>query len=284
MSLSLSGAGFRNQHIEYEVAPGQAPYWHDLKITTGDVALTTSIGLARGIGVEALVPFRMNRERVTFRALDGSPYEPDPPDVHHANRTLLGFADPWLLAHAGFRRGAWSWGARTGMSIPLGGTVEDPFALGTAGLPHEHIQFGTGTVNPIVAFGVARSFGAWSISARGLGRFGVWRNEHGYRAGDQRLGSLVVASKLGLARWTFEAGSTVFREEAETWGGEVQYEGNLGRTDVYADARAGFMVNRGLSLGAELRVPLHSHATGAQLDLPLSLRVSASHGFMWRMP
>ena len=44
------------------------------------------------------MPYRVNRQRITFRTMDGAPFTPDPPDHHHSNRTLSGFADPWLLA------------------------------------------------------------------------------------------------------------------------------------------------------------------------------------------
>ena len=43
------------------------------------------------------------------------------------------------------------------MTLPLGRTVEDPFALGDMGLPHEHSQFGTGTFGFVAARGLAQS-------------------------------------------------------------------------------------------------------------------------------
>jgi hypothetical protein len=255
---------------------------HDLTISTGDLSLAAALGVSRGWAIEALVPLRLNRERIRFRTLDGAPYEPDPPDVHHANRTLVGLADPWLLVHVGGTRGPWSAGARLGASLPVGRTEPDPFALGDAGLPHEHIQFGAGTVEPIAALGVAHDFGAWSLAARGLARFGTWTNAHGYRAGDQSLATLLASSKLGSERWTYEAGGTWVHETAETWGGAVQYEGNLGRTDLYAEAHATRTMGEGWSVGAEARVPVSSRSTGAQLDVPLTIRVNVTHGFAWR--
>jgi hypothetical protein len=281
-TLSFSGTGFRNQHLEHNQE--HEVYWHDLEMTTGDISLATSLGLSRRFGIDALVAFRLNRERVTFRSLDGLPYEPDPPDVHHENRTLVGLADPWLMAHVGDTWGAWSVGARAGATLPLGETVPDPFELGEQYLPHEHIQFGSGTLQPLGTLAVARDFGAWALSARGLVHLGLWTNQHGYRAGNQWLGTLVGTSKLGTMTWSFEAGPTIYRENAETWGGEVQYEGNLGRTDVYADARVNHALTSSLSLGAEFRVPMYSEAVGAQLDVPLTFRLSATTGFMWRTP
>jgi hypothetical protein len=278
----LSGTGFKNEHVEHGL--DDQVYMHHLRITTGDVSLATALGLTRTLGVDALVPFRLNRERIEFTDLAGAPYVPDPPDVHHENRTLVGIADPWLMVHWGDTWGAWSAGARLGAAIPLGGTVPDPFVLGDAGLPHEHIQFGAGTLQPVGTLAVARELGGWALSLRGFTRQGVWTNQYGYQGGDVYLGSLIASSKLGTMLWSFEAGPTIYRELAETWGGEVQYEGNLGRTDVYAEGHANYVVSHGLSLGAEVRVPLSTHATGAQLDVPLTFRLSATHGFMWRTP
>ena len=219
----------------------------------------------------------MNRQRITFRTMDGTPFTPDPPDYHHSNRTLTGFADPWLLAAFGRTSGDWSYGARAGASLPLGSTEEDPFALGDQGLPHEHIQFGSGTVQPIGALGVGRAFGTVGASVVGLARFGVATNEHGYRPGDQWLVQGLATSALGVEHATFSLGSTFFHETAETWQGSVGTEGNLGRSDLYAEGHAAWAPSGGrLVLGGILRVPVWSESTGDQLDVPVSFRLSIS--------
>ena len=238
-------------------------------------------GMADGLGLEALVPFRLNRQRITFRTLEGVPFTPDPPDYHHSNRTLTGLADPWLLVAAGTVRGAWSLGGRVGASLPLGSTVENPFALGLLGLPHEHVQLGSGTVRPVVSLGVTRAFDdEWAVTALALGQLGVATNRHGYRPGDQLLGQAFVSSGLGVAHATFSLGPTLFLETAETWEGRVESEGYLGRTDLYAEGRAAISPpHLGLGLGGELRVPVWGKATGSQLDVPVTFRLSVSKRF-----
>lgn len=284
LDLSLTGGGFRNQHVQDCPDIGPAcdstqvpPYRHDLAIRTADLTLGVRYGLGPGWAAEALVPFRLNRQRITFRTLEGTPLTPDPPDYHHSNRTLTGFADPWLLVSTGRTSGAWSLGARAGASLPLGSTVDNPFALGEEGLPHEHVQMGTGTVQPIAALGLGRAFDGWAATGLAFGRFGVATNRHGYRAGHQWLGQVFASSGLGVAHASFALGPTLFHERSETWEGRRQSEGNLGRTDLYADARATWNPpHLGLGLGGELRVPLWGEATGAQLDVPVTFRLSIS--------
>ena len=287
MDFSVGGGGFRSQHVEEcpDIGPvcdsvAVAPYQHDLEIVTGDLALGVRYGFAPGFGLEALVAWRVNRQEITFRTLEGAPFTPDPPDVHHADRTLSGFADPWLLVAYGRHAGAWSWGARAGASLPVGSTVEDPFALGDLGVPHEHVQLGSGTVQPMVGLGMNRGFDGWTATLSGIARFGVATNGHGYRPGDQVIARAFATSALGVPRATFALGPTLFHETSETWQGHVASEGNLGRTDLYAEGRATWTPpGWGAALGGELRVPLWSEATGAQVDVPVSFRLWLSTTF-----
>lgn len=280
----MSGGGFRNQHVQECPDIGPAcdsmdvqPYRHDLEIATADVTLSAQWGFARGFALETVVPFRLNRQRIRFLTMEGAPFTPDPPDFHHSNRTLTGLADPWLLVAAGTTRGNWSFGARAGASFPLGSTVENPFALGLEGLPHEHVQLGTGSVQPIVALGVARAFGTVDANANALVRLGAGTNRHGYRPGDQLLAQAFAGSALGVPHTRFMLGPTYYHESAETWGGRVESEGNLGRADLYAEGRVAWSPpGLGVTLGGELRVPVWGRATGSQLDVPVSFRLSVS--------
>jgi hypothetical protein len=284
VGLAVTGGGFRNRHVQECPDIGPAcdsttvhPYRHDLKIGTADLTLSAQWGFASGFALETVVPFRLNRQRIRFLTLEDQPFAPDPPDFHHANRTLSGFADPWLLVAAGTTRGAWSFGARAGASLPLGSTVPNPFALGLEGLAHEHVQLGSGSVQPIVALGVSRAFGTVDANATALLRLGAGTNRHGYRPGDQLLAQAFAGSALGVPHARFSLGPTYFHEGTETWDGRVESEGNLGRADLYAEARATWSPpGLGATLGGELRVPLWGRATGSQLDVPVSFRLSVS--------
>ena len=72
---------------------------------------------------------------------------------HHRNETYTGLTDANILlgyhAVSLFKKSDVLMGS-IGTTLPFGKTEEDPWKLGDAGREHLHIQFGTGTFNPIV--------------------------------------------------------------------------------------------------------------------------------------
>ena len=92
-------------------------------------------------------------------------------ELHHRNETLVGLTDPWLSVRAGQQRGPWSAIFRIGATLPVGNTVPNPFELAREGKVHEHIQFGTGTVDPFIEWEVRRLAGRFTIAANMLGKF-----------------------------------------------------------------------------------------------------------------
>jgi hypothetical protein len=186
-------------------------------------------------------------------------------DIHHRNETLDGPGDPWALVVASRPVGPWSVAARAGVSIPLGRTEENPFALGRRGLPHEHIQFGTGTWNPMFGLSVGRLFTRTSVIVSALARLPLYENGHGYRAGNRYDASLVADRRLGV-RWRVQAGLDLAHESAERWSGVIEEEGNLGRTDLLAAAALVRQVGTVGALSLQVKVPLFTHAHGSQVD------------------
>lgn len=73
-------------------------------------------------------------------------------NIHHRDATYQGFSDfDLLLAYSqhGLLQEHDMFTAKFGTTIPVGKTEEDPWKLGDLGLEHLHLQFGTGTFNPI---------------------------------------------------------------------------------------------------------------------------------------
>ena len=235
-------------------------------LLVGEMALTAARGLRQDVGVELVLPVRMVRSRIRYEDLNRQPFTP-PPDYHHRNETLNGVGDPRLFAHFGGIVGAWSYGARAGVSVPLGRTEPNPFELGRLGLPHQHVQFGTGTWNPMFFAGVARSFGHVQVEGAGLARLSLYENSHGYRAGNLYNVS-VNASRQLIRRWGGYLGLNLTREEAERWSGRLEEEGNLGRRDLSLGAGVGRPVAGLGSLSINALAPLHSEAQGEQAKNP----------------
>ena len=240
--------------------------WHVQDLTITETAAAVARGFGGGFGLEYVAFLRHITTRIRFEDLDRRPLEVPNGDIHHRNETLVRPGDPWLMAVAGRRVGAWSAALRGGITIPLGKTEENPFDLGRRGLPHQHIQFGTGTWDPLAGASLGRRFGEVMTSASVLARLPVSENRHGYRAG-RRLQLTTNADRRIRGPWRAQAGLDYARETAETWNGRIEEEGNLGRSDLLLSAGiARHFGTRALILTA--KVPLRTRSNGVQIDYP----------------
>ena len=252
---------------------------HDQSIALGELRVSAEVGVAEDLGVALLVPLRM--VDTSIRYLDGArEVEIVGDDIHHRNETLVGIADPWLLGHLHRQRGPLSFDLRAGLSVPLGRTEEDPFALGDLGLRHQHVQFGTGTFNPVVGVEVGYDLGALALRAHALTLQVLYENGNGYRAGDRYAAGLAVTSPLGTRAWRFEGGLEAIGETAERWGGVVHMDdGNQGRFDLLAAASVGRSLGGGVEGFLGVKVPVVTHIVGGQLEYPLVVELGVSRAF-----
>ena len=240
-----------------------------------EATVSASVGITRALGLEAIVPFRRVVTRIRFLDANRAPLDRPQGDIHHRNETLAGIADPWLMLHRGWRAGSWTLAGRAGVTFPLGRTEPNPFTLADLGLPHEHIQFGTGTFDPVVGGAAGRRWGDTAFTVTGLARFIVTENEHGYQAGNRYYADASVARRAGP--WGLSLGLNVLREQAERWDGRVHTEeGNLGRTDLLLAAGVDRRLGSMGSAFVTVKIPLVTDAEGSQVDYPFIL----SFGFL----
>ncbi len=257
----------------------EPPQIHDQYFNVAELRASVEHAFTDALGAEVQLPLRLSATTVTFRALDGTPLELDYTNIHHRNETLFGLGDPWLMGRYAFSLGEVRLSARAGVSLPLGNTVENPFARGKAGLEHQHIQFGSGTVQPLLSLGAERTWDGWSARAWGQAQLSLAENRHGYRAGNRLGGGVAGEAKLvGTLRASL--GADVAHEAPERWDGLVQQDGNLGRTDVLVGGGLHWGVGD-VRLGLTLRVPVYSHIIGhhGQLEYPGLLSLSAGTTF-----
>ncbi len=259
---------------------------HDQRISLVEVRPIVALGATSIFGVEAQIPFRVVRTTVTFRRLDGTAFVPDDENIHHRDETLGGLSDPWILGRASGRLGPVQVTGRAGMGVPLGTTEEDPFARGRAGLSHQHIQLGAGTAHGVLALDARVPAGPFGIGAHGQGIVFTGENRHRFRPGNRWSGgawgdvaAIAPGLRLGL-------GADVLNEQPERWGGVVQQDGNVGRTDVLVGG--GITFARGAaSASLSLRTPIWQHfpstadhRDAGQLTYPAIVAMSA--GTTWR--
>ena len=162
-------------------------------------------------------------------------------DIHHRDETYRGFSDFSLLfshRRLGILRDSDYLVGSLGSSIPIGKTEENPFSLGDAGLEHLHIQFGTGTFNPLAELHYGTPlFGDFSLNASVRGQFPFYKNNKTYR-GSVEL-TLTAEVEYHPFDWlAFHAAYLGFYQSYAHWDGE-------------RDINSGIVLNAGL-FGAEL--------------------------------
>jgi hypothetical protein len=262
--------------------PVQPRFLHDQNIYPGELRAVLELGLTWSWGLEAQVPFRITRTSISYATPDGAPFMPLDPEVHHRDETLMGFGDPWLLGRYATVIGGVLLTARAGSSLPLGHTEEDPFALGARGERHQHIQFGNGTFDPVAMVDASRNWGRLQMSAYGQAQVTLYENGNGFQAGDRYFAGLQGGTPL-LWKVVGAMGVDVLHEEPERWGGKVQQDGNLGRTELLA----GLSLTRPFGntlLSLVVRTSVYRHIVEGDeppgtLSSPGLLSLIASHTF-----
>ena len=281
MRLSGLGTYVETQHDDHEdvVGRGEIDLVHDQDLVVTETRLSVDIGLPGGFGIGLTLPLRVVSTSIRYLDTAGMEVDLVAPGVHHRNETVSGLGDPMVLGSYGRRLGPLNVVARVGLTLPLGHTEENPFTLGDAGLRHQHIQLGSGTVNPVLAVEVSRSWGAWRAGAFALTQQALYANGKGYQAGDRYAGGVAVRRRLGRA-WSLRGGVEVQGETAERWDGMVHTEeGNQGRVDAMLGAGASWAATRALSIDLGVKVPVVTHVVGGQLDMPAVVELGASWSF-----
>ncbi len=254
---------------------GATEYWHDQRLLSAQARWRGVYGLSKTLALEASVPFRLVRDRIEFETAAGAPYAPADPDRHHRNETVSGLADPTLSLQYGRLAGPWVLALSAGITLPAGTTVDNPFALDRAGLRHQHTQLGAGVASPSFSASASRPFGAWRTHLQGTALLPIEENSRGYRPGS-RLGLSFSAGRQLVTGWSATLGADFSRENAERWDGNVEEEGNLGRSDLFLRAAVATKVGATWAVGLTAQVPVWSDVEGAQIDLPLVLGLTIS--------
>ncbi|PYQ02985.1 MAG: hypothetical protein DMF82_14375 [Acidobacteria bacterium] len=250
--------------------------FHEEDLAISEIAFVTEAGVARGLGIEAVLPLRVVRTRIRFEDMEHQPIVVPNGSIHHRNETLSVPGDPWLLVHGARGVGGWTVAARAGVSIPVGRTEPNPFALGRLGLPHQHIQFGTGTWDPVVGLAAGHRFGQVGFVVHTLARLVFGTNDHGYRAGDRLFASAAFDRRIA-GTWRGIVGMDLAREHTETWDGRIETEGNLGRTDLLASIGLTRPLGSNGGVHITAKIPLLTRATGAQVRYPVIVAVGLSY-------
>ncbi|UQA56105.1 hypothetical protein [Polyangium aurulentum] len=255
------------------------PYHHHVALVLSETGLDVAYGVTPWLAVEARATLRVVDTKPTYSELDGSP-KLVPDDIHHHDRTIVGPSDPWLVARFAGRFGELTTATRFGLSFPLGSTEPDPYELGARGEWHEHTQLGTGTVVPIVGFGLSYRIEPVLLSAAALGLVSVYENRHGFRAPTRVFGGVRASMPLLSGKLTPYVTVDIAHESTEVWSGVPGgLEGNNARTDLLAGAGLAweFAPTWQLDLNVRVRAARFTHA--AAFDYPGMAQLAISKSF-----
>jgi len=176
-------------------------------------------------------------------------------NLHHKNETLRGFSDfRMLVAHRmnGLLRDGDALDVALGTSIPIGATERDPFKAGDAGLEHEHIQFGSGTVDPLLElYYTAPLSESFSLGGFAVGHFPFYENSKSYR------GPLEVTAgptaNYKLSKWlSLHSNVSAYYQDFAHWDGERDI--NSGVLGTSGAIGAGVKIGR-VNVSVDVRYP-----------------------------
>lgn len=254
------------------------PYNHHVALFLQDVSLDAAYGVAPWLAVEARFAVRIADITPTYSELDGTP-KSVPNDIHHHDLTYVGPSDPWVVGRVAASLGDVVTVARLGFTIPIGRTEPNPYELGARGEWHEHTQFGTGTVMPVVGVGLSWAPAPVELSLTGLGLFGIDENRHGYRAPSRIFGSLRATVPLLEGRLRPYAAADVAHETEELWDGRVGGEGSNVRTDILLGAGIAWTFAEPWTAEIGFRARAAQLTDAASFDYPGLLQIALSTRF-----
>ncbi|MFN7131238.1 MAG: hypothetical protein ACK4N5_04095, partial [Myxococcales bacterium] len=235
----------------------EPPQLHDQRFYLAELRPVVAYTFLSWLSAEAQLPFRVTRTTITYRTLGGTAFTPPYADIHHRDETLTGLADPWLSARFHLRLGGILWVARAGVTLPVGRTEPNPFRLGELGLPHQHVQFGTGTFNPLLGLDAEKRVDDTVFRLWSLARPVLYANRQGFQGATQLSGGVSAGLKV-FERLTVALTVDAIHEGPERWDGVVQQDGTLARTDLLAGVAASVELGA-WGVSAMLKAPFFQH-------------------------
>lgn len=259
---NFEGGHFSRQGASTDGAVVPVPlYRHEVSLNYMRVELGLQYTLADGWDVIGRIPWEQKRQDAGIALTDTATAEERAAmqrdiDLHHRSVTLRGIGDVMLL---GRRRwpGVWREGdaltVSGGATLPTGRTIENPYHLGEQGIQHLHIQFGTGTVDPLLETSYhAPISDRVSAGVYLAGRFPFHENKRTYRAPrDATLGAHISHRTTDRTQLRLEG--AVFAQGYGYWAGEQDENTGLVATSITGGATWQLST---ISLSADVRYPL----------------------------
>lgn len=276
-------------HASHSVEPTQRepgvplerqPAEHVLDIGMLEWDLDVQAGLHRRFAFELMLPIRATLIDATFNDAAGRELA-GAQSIHHRDEVISGVGDLVIAGRTGVVLPTdvprWTLALRTGVSLPTGNIEPDPFVLGEHGRRHQHMFFGTGTVDPVLGFDTNLALDRWSLVGWAVMRTSLYANQYGYRGSTNAVAGLGAQSGFGLERWSFLLQPEIFFETPAKWGDTAAR--NSGRTSLIATAGLFALPAPGWQIHLLAKVPYHTWSKGGQLRWPFLAMLGFSYTF-----
>ncbi|MBL4736362.1 MAG: hypothetical protein JKY18_13695 [Flavobacteriales bacterium] len=188
-------------------------------------------------------------------------------DIHHREETYTGLSDLRLFVARRFNKFLGDKGrldVAFGTSLPIGATETDPLKAGVSGNKHLHIQFGTGTFDPLLELHYVTGLTSkLSLAVFTMNKFPFYANEHLYQAPLESTTGMSVGYRL-KKRMTVRATFASFSQSQAQWDGIN--DPNSGLVSFNGTVMATFKLKNGLSITPGYRFPIHQRTLSDEGD------------------
>jgi len=190
--LRTQYAALKGSHPDVDPIPNT----HIVTLDWTKIEVDLMVPLSHWIDLELQVPYDIKDVKARYELPDGTPYDNPVGDLHHRTERLEGVSDfklYWNFLVDGWRLSA-------GVNLPVGDIEENPYALGALGLKHEHIQFGTGTCDPLARVSrLVHLMEGFDLSFAAGAQLPIVENRKGYQA--PPLVDFAAGPRLQITDW-----------------------------------------------------------------------------------
>jgi len=189
-------------------------------------------------------------------------------DNHHRNETYTGLSDFRLLVARRYNQFLSKKGrldVAIGTSLPVGKTEEDPIEAGDAGEKHLHIQFGTGTFDPLLELHYTASLSKEiSLAVFTMNKLSLYKHSTLYQGPFETTTGISIGQRA--TKWlSLRVTIASFTQTQATWDGEA--DPNSGLFSINGTLSPTFFLNNGFTITPGYRFPLYQETLSDEGDV-----------------
>ena len=234
--------------------------------------LTLDVRISEQFGVQAAASIPdVTRTAVVPRAAGAINFE----------ETFSGIGDTSALGWYKLRPvSGWYGVLNVGASLPTGKTETPRFRdelQGGSLVPMSRLQRGSGTVDPLFGFNIARRFQPLTMFASVAARTPVAENDDGLRTGASWEINTGLARDVGTSRVSALARVGWLHREQDSFRGTPVLVG--GGNWLYVTPGVAAQIGKGINVQAEVKIPVYRSLANKQLDSSAILQFGISRAF-----